>query len=53
VPEKGFVMIVLITDFDERTITFTKNGQETTLTWGELNFLKHYRTEALKAAQDK
>jgi hypothetical protein len=37
-----------VVDFDERTITFVRNGTEVTLTWGELNFLKHYRTEAIK-----
>lgn len=31
-----------VVDFDDHTITFMKGGQEVTLTWGELNFLKHY-----------
>lgn len=33
-----------VTDFDNRTVTFVKGGQEVTLTWGELNFLKHLKT---------
>ena len=37
-----------VVDFDERTITFVRDGNEVTLTWGELNFLKHYRAEAIK-----
>jgi len=42
-----------VTDFDERTITFVSNGNEVTLTWGELNFLKHYKTTAIaEAARD-
>jgi len=41
-----------VTDFDERTITFVRDGNEVTLTWGELNYLKHYRTEAIKTAPD-
>lgn len=39
-----------VVDFDERTITFVRNGNEVTLTWGELNFLKHYRAEGVKNA---
>jgi hypothetical protein len=31
-----------VVDFDERGITFMKGSQEVTLSWGELNFLKHY-----------
>jgi hypothetical protein len=41
-----------VVDFDERTITFMHDGTEVTLTWGELNFLKHYHTEAIKNAPD-
>jgi hypothetical protein len=37
-----------VTDFDERTITFVSNGNEVTLTWGELNFLKHYSPSKAK-----
>ena len=40
-----------VVDFDERTITFVQNGNEVTLTWGELNFLKHYRKVALAQAK--
>lgn len=39
-----------VVDFDERTITFIRDGNEVTLTWGELNFLKHYRAEGIKNA---
>jgi len=39
-----------VVDFDERTITFVRDGNEVTLTWGELNFLKHYRTKAINEA---
>lgn len=34
-----------VTDFDDRTITFMSDGNEVTLTWGELNFLKHFKAK--------
>lgn len=34
-----------VVDFDEHGITFVKGGVEATLTWGELNFLKHYKAK--------
>jgi hypothetical protein len=42
-----------VVDFDDRTITFVSNGNEVTLTWGELNFLKHYKTKAINQAMSQ
>jgi hypothetical protein len=39
-----------VVDFDNRGITFVRNGEEVTLTWGEINFLKHYSPNKLAKA---
>lgn len=38
-----------VVDYDNRGVTFVRNGEEVTLTWGEVNFLKHYSPNALAA----
>jgi hypothetical protein len=42
-----------VVDFDDRTITFVSDGNEVTLTWGELNFLKHYKADKAKETPAK
>lgn len=32
-----------VVNIDSKGVTFLRNGQEVTLTWGELNFLKSYK----------
>jgi hypothetical protein len=37
-----------VVDIDGEGITFVKNGIEQSLTWGELNYLKRYKSEGVK-----
>jgi hypothetical protein len=44
--------MITVSDYDERGVTFIKDGQEISLTRGEIRFLKNINFPAVKEEKD-